>query len=101
MNITFTSSSTPTSFAHLQEKLTKEGGISGLMNRTIKQSLLKTMVFELSVVTEPKSTPYFEVSFFDYSKQDTETLRANSEAEVEAILVEVFKMKENREPVTS
>jgi hypothetical protein len=92
MNITFSTSSTPKSFNHLQEQLTKNGGISGLVNQTIKQSLIRTFVFELYCVSCPTEPRYYLVEFFQDDKSQSK--RANNEIEVEAIIADIFKYKE-------
>lgn len=94
MSITLTSSSTPVSLSHLDEKLAREGGLQGLMNKTIKHSLIKTHYFELSLVTPPDGQRHYVIDYFDVTDNGPKTKILNTYEEAQAVLQDIFTARE-------
>lgn len=88
MSIIFTSSSTPTSLSDLNSMLASAGGLEGLMNKTIKHSLLNTAAFELCVVTPPDGQRYYVIEYFCEQSNEEKTYVASNYDEAEAFIAE-------------
>lgn len=91
MSIIYTSSSTPKSLADLENNLASEGGLQGLMNKTINHSLLKTSAFELCLITPPDGQRHYTVEYFCTKDNVDKVFIANNYHEAKAFIATLLE----------